>query len=262
METRISEIADGIYRLSTYVPEVAPPEGFTYNQFLILADQPMLFHCGHRALFPSVSAAMAKVMPVERLRWISFGHIEADECGAMNLWLDAAPGAQILFNELGCQVSLNDLADRPPRALKDGEMLDLGGKKVRLIPTPHVPHNWEAQVLYEATTNTLFCGDLFTHVGDGEAITGEEIVAPAVAAERLFHATSVGALTAPTIRRLAALQPDRLALMHGSSFEGDGEAQLLQLADAYDDMLGAAAAEAGGRSEPAGQDGASAPRSG
>lgn len=237
METRISEIADGIYRLSTYVPEVAPPDGFTYNQFLILADQPLLFHCGHRALFPSVSAAMAKVMPVERLRWISFGHLEADECGAMNLWLAAAPGAQILFNELGCQVSLNDLADRPPRPLKDGEMLDLGGKKVRLIPTPHVPHNWEAQLLYEETTNTLFCGDLFTHVGDGDAVTRGEILAPALAAERLFGATSVGALTAPTIRRLAALKPERLALMHGSSFEGDGETQLLGLAEAYDDLL-------------------------
>lgn len=237
METRISEIADGIYRLSTYVPEVAPPDGFTYNQFLILADQPLLFHCGHRALFPSVSAAMAKVMPVERLRWISFGHLEADECGAMNLWLAAAPGAQILFNELGCQVSLNDLADRPPRPLKDGEMLDLGGKKVRLIPTPHVPHNWEAQLLYEETTNTLFCGDLFTHVGDGDPVTRGEILAPALAAERLFGATSVGALTAPTIRRLAALKPERLALMHGSSFEGDGETQLLGLAEAYDDLL-------------------------
>jgi flavorubredoxin len=237
METRVSEIADGIYRLSTYVPDVAPPDGFTFNQFLILAEQPLLFHCGHRALFPSVSSAMAKVMPVERLRWISFGHLEADECGAMNLWLAAAPGAQILFNELGCQLSVSDLADRPPHAVKDGETIDLGGRRVRLIPTPHVPHNWEAQVLYEETTNTLFCGDLFTHVGDGDAITAEEILAPAIAAERLFGATSVGALTAPTIRRLAALKPERLALMHGSSFEGDGETQLLGLADAYDDLL-------------------------
>jgi flavorubredoxin len=237
METKISEIADGIYRLSTYVPDVAPPDGFTFNQFLILADQPLLFHCGHRALFPSVSTAMAKVMPVERLRWISFGHLEADECGAMNLWLSAAPGAQILFNELGCQLSISDLADRPPHALKDGETIDLGGKRVRLIPTPHVPHNWEAQVLYEETTNTLFCGDLFTHVGDGDAVTRGDILAPALAAERLFGATSVGALTAPTIRRLAALKPERLALMHGSSFEGNGETQLLGLADAYDDLL-------------------------
>lgn len=262
MNARISEIDDGIWRLSVFVPEIGPPQGFTFNSYLIDGAEPMLFHAGRRDMFALFSEAFARIMPITRLRWLSFGHVEADECGAMNLWLAAAPGAQILFNELGCQVSLNDLADRPPRALKDGEMLDLGGKEVRLIPTPHVPHNWEAQVLYEATTNTLFCGDLFTHVGDGEAITGEEIVAPAVAAERLFHATSVGALTAPTIRRLAALQPDRLALMHGSSFEGDGEAQLLQLADAYDDLLQAAAAEAGGRTEPAGQDGASAARSG
>lgn len=237
METKASEIADGIYRLSTFVPEVAPPAGFTFNQFLILAEQPLLFHCGMRALFPLVSAAVARIIPVERLRWISFGHVEADECGAMNLWLGAAPDAQVVFNAMGCDVSVNDLADRPPRPVAPDEVIDLGGKRVRFIPTPHVPHNWEAQLLYEETTGTLFCGDLFTHLGDGEAITQASLIQPAMLAEELFHATGVGAATAPTIRRLAELQPRRLAVMHGSSFEGDGAEALRQLADAYEALL-------------------------
>ncbi len=139
METKIDEIASGIYRLSTWIPAVAPPQGFTFNQFLIDADEPMLFHCGQRQLFPLVSEAVARVMPLDRLRWISFGHVEADECGSMNLWLAAAPKAQIAHGQLGCEVSLQDLADRPPRALADGETLDLGGKRMRWIGTPHVP---------------------------------------------------------------------------------------------------------------------------
>jgi flavorubredoxin len=239
METRTDEIALNIYRLSTFVPEVAPPDGFTFNQFLIVADEPLLFHCGMRMLFPSVSAAVARIMPVERLRWISFGHVEADECGAMNQWLAAAPNAQVVFNPLGCDVSVNDLADRPPRALGDGEVLDLGGWRVRIIATPHVPHAWEAQVLYEETTQTLFCGDLFTHVGNRPPVTEEDIVAPAMAAEDLFGATSLGPLTAPTLRRLAGLSPRLLALMHGASYRGDGARALERLADAYEARLAA-----------------------
>src|SRR6185312_9365531 len=169
METRISEIADGIYRLSTFVPEIAPPAGFTFNQFLIDADQPLLFHCGPRAMFASISAAVAQVLPPEQMRWIAFGHVESDECGAMNAWLAAAPQAVVAHGAIGCMVSLNDLADRPPRALADGEVIDLGGKRVRHIDTPHVPHAWEARVLYEETTGTLLCGDLFTHIGNGPA---------------------------------------------------------------------------------------------
>ena len=237
METRADSIADGVYRLSTHVAEVAPPAGFTFNQFLILADQPMLFHCGTRALFPSVRAAVAALMPVERLRWISFGHIEADECGAMNDWLAAAPDAQIVYNRLGCEVSVADLADRPPRALGEEEVLDLGGKRVRLIATPHVPHGWEAQVLYEETEKILFCGDLFTHVGDGPPVVGTDIVEPAMAAEDMFGATGLGPLTAPTMRRLAALSPHMLALMHGSSFASDCAAALRLLAERYEARL-------------------------
>lgn len=233
MQTEVAEIADGIFRLSTFVPDIAPPTGFTFNQFLIAADEPMLFHCGGRGMFPLISAAASTITPLERIRWISFGHVESDECGSMNLWLEAAPNAEVVFNPLGCMVSLNDLADRPPRPLSDDEVLDLGGKRVRIIATPHVPHGWEAQVLFEEETRTLFCGDLFTHLGNGPALTRDEIVTPAIVAEETFHATSIGRATAPTIRRLAELRPLRLALMHGSSFEGDAAAQLTLLADAY-----------------------------
>lgn len=237
METSSSEIADGIFRFSTLVPEVAPPAGFGFNQFLILADEPLLFHTGMRALFPLVSAAVARVMPLERLRWISFGHVEADECGAMNQWLAAAPAARVVFNPLGCEVSLNDLADRPPLPLPEGETLDLGGKRVRLIHTPHVPHGWEAQALFEEATATLFCGDLFSHVGDTPAVTGDDIVAPAMAAEAIFGASSLAPATAPTIRRLAGLAPRLLAVMHGASFRGDGAGALDALADRYEALI-------------------------
>lgn len=239
MEPQIDEIADGIFRISTYVPEVAPPAGFTFNQFLVVADEPLLFHCGMRFLFPSVSAAIATILPVETLRWISFGHVEADECGAMNQWLAAAPRAQVVFNPLGCDVSLNDLADRPPRALADGEVLDLGGKRVRIIHTPHVPHGWEAQVLFEETTRTLLCGDLFTHVGRPTAVTTEGLVDAAMAAEDIFGATGVGPHTGPTLRRLAELSPTTLGVMHGASFRGDASAELVELARMYDLRLAA-----------------------
>jgi flavorubredoxin len=239
METRTHEIADGIYRFSTCVPEVAPG-GFTFNQFLIKADEPLLFHTGPRRMFPLVSAAIARVVPLESLRWIAFGHVEADECGAMNELLAVAPRAQVAHGALGCMVSLDDLCDRPPRKLADGEVIDLGGKRVRHLDTPHVPHNWEARVLFEETTRTLFCGDLFTHTGDGPALTSGDIVGPALAAEEIFHATALSIATAPTIRRLAALEPLTLALMHGSSTQTRCVESLALLADAYEAMLGRA----------------------
>ncbi len=233
METRIDEIASGIYRLSTFVAEIAPPAGFVFNQFLIDGEQPLLFHCGLRGMFPSVSAAVGRVVPLEKLRWITFGHVEADECGAMNNWLAVAPKAQVAHGMTACMVSLNDLADRAPRVLSDGEVIDLGGKRVRYIDTPHVPHGWEAGVIHEETTGTLLCGDLFTHLGNGKAITDSDILGPAIAAEEMFQATSLGARTAPGIRKLAALAPKRLALMHGSSYSGDCVGALNALADYY-----------------------------
>jgi flavorubredoxin len=233
METRVDEIADGIYRLSTWVAEIVPPAGFTFNQFLIDAEEPLLFHCGPRAMFPLVSAAAAKVVPLDRVRWICFGHVESDECGAMNQWLAAAPQATVAHGAVGCEVSLNDLADRPPRSLADGEVIDLGGKRVRHIDTPHVPHCWEARVLYEETTGTLLCGDLGTHLGNGPALSSTDIVGPSIAAEDAFHASCLTPDTARTIRRLAALSPRTLAIMHGSAFAGDCAAALTALADDY-----------------------------
>ncbi len=229
METRVHEIADGVYRLSTFVDAVTP-DGFTFNQFLIDADEPMLFHTGQRAFFPLVSAAVAKIMPVERLRWIGFGHVEADECGSMNSWLAAAPNAQVVHGQLACDVSLNDLADRPPRPLADGEVLDLGGRRMRWIDTPHVPHGWEAGCFFEETQALLLAGDLLTHGGDGAAITEADITGPALAMEQASRAMSQTPQTAAVIRALADLNPTTLALMHGSSFRGDGAAPLRALA--------------------------------
>lgn len=234
MTTRVDEIADGIFRISTYVAEVAPPAGFVFNQYLIAADEPLLFHTGHRRLFPAVHEAVARVIAPERLRWISFGHVEADECGAMNLWLDAAPMAQVAHGATACDVSLNDLADRPPRLLADGEVIDLGGKRVRYIDTPHTPHGWEAGLLMEETTATLLCGDLFTQTGAAAPLTENDIVGPAAAAEDMFRFSSLHPEMADTIRRLAPLAPRTLALMHGPAFAGDGAAALDALAEDYD----------------------------
>jgi flavorubredoxin len=240
METRIDEIATGIYRLSTFVPTIAPPAGFTFNQFLVLGEEPLLFHAGLRRMFPSARTALARLIPPERLRWITFGHYEADECGAMNDWLAVAPRAEVAHGQTGCLVSLNDMANRAPRILADGEAIDLGGKRVRYLDTPHIPHGWDAGVLYEEATGTLLCGDLFTHVGDGPALTEADVVGPAIAAEDLFRFSSLHPGMGATIRQLATLEPRRLALMHGSSFAGDGAAALSALADDYDRRVRAA----------------------
>jgi flavorubredoxin len=229
MQTTVDEIAPDIFRFSTLVPEVAPG-GFTFNQFLVRDDEPFLFHTGMHQLFPLVSEAVSRVVPLDRLRWISFGHVEADECGAMNDFLAVAPSAEVVHSGLACMLSVGDLADRPPRAVEDGDELDTGRHRLRFLATPHVPHNWESGLWFDTTTSTLFCGDLLTHVGDGPAVVGDDLVGPALAAEEVFHSTSGGPDLAPTLERLAALQPTTLAVMHGSSFRGDGAAQLRALA--------------------------------
>ena len=235
METKIAEIADGIYRLSTYVPDLAPPAGFTFNQFLVLGDEPLMFHTGLRKMFPLNRDSVSRLIPPERLRWIAYGHFEADECGAMNEWLAVAPRAQAAQGQTGCLVSLNDFADRPPRVLGDGDTIDLGvGKRVRFIDTPHTPHGWDAGVLYEESTRTLMCGDLFTQLGNGPALTAGDVVGPASAAEDLFRYSSLNPAMGATIRSLAKFAPRTLALMHGPSFAGDGAAALRALADEYD----------------------------
>jgi len=232
MTTTVDEIATGIYRLSTFVPQIGPT-GFTFNQFLLDDDEPLLFHTGHRAMFPSVRATIERVMPVDRLRWITFGHVESDECGAMNDFLAVAPRSQIAHGAGGCQVSLDQMGDRPPRPLADGETITLGRMRVRHLDTPHVPHAWEARVLFEETTQTLLCGDLFTHLGNGPALTETDILGPSEQAEDLFAHSSLSPTTPKTIDRLAALAPRTLALMHGSSFTGVCSAALHALADAY-----------------------------
>lgn len=235
METKISEIADGIYRLSTFVPDIAPPAGLAFNQFLVLGDEPLMFHTGLRKMFHLNRDALGRIIAPERLRWIGFGHFEADECGAMNEWLAVAPQAQATHGQTGCMVSLNDFADRAPRVLADGETIDLGGgKRVRYIDTPHTPHGWDAGVLYEESTGTLMCGDLFTQLGDGPALTGGDVVGPAIAAENLFNYSALNPGMGSTIRGLSKLAPRTLALMHGPSFNGDGAATLHALADEYD----------------------------
>jgi flavorubredoxin len=234
MSTELHEIADGVFRISTYVPQVAPPAGFTFNQFLILAEEPLLFHTGQRGLFPQVREAVARIMAPERLRWIGFGHLEADECGSMNDWLAVAPHAQIVHGATACDVSLHDMADRPPRKLADGETINLGGRRVRYIDTPHTPHGWDAGIMLEEATDTLLCGDLFTQAGHSAPLIEADIVGPASAAEDLFRFSSLHPAMGETIRKLAPLAPKTLALMHGPAFCGDTRAALEALADDYD----------------------------
>ncbi|BCQ10901.1 hypothetical protein JMUB5695_04360 [Mycobacterium heckeshornense] len=237
LHTVVDEIADGIFRLSTWVPGITE-HGFTFNQFLLTGEQPFLFHCGMRQLFPLVSEAIGKVIPLERLRWISFAHVEADECGAVNLLLDAAPNAEVIHGPLACMVSLNDLCDRPPVVASENAPHDIGGHRLRFIPTPHVPHNWESALWFDETTSTLLAGDLLTHTGQCPALTESDCVAPALAAEAVFHATALSTNLGPMLEQLAQLQPTTLALMHGASIAGDGAAQLRGLARGYAAMAG------------------------
>ncbi len=183
-----------------------------------------------------------RIVPLERLRWIGFAHLESDESGSMNQWLVAAPHAQVAHGALGCEVSINDLADRAPRALTEGEVIDFGGKRVRHLDTPHTPHGWDSRVLFEETTRTLLCGDVLSQVGDGSAVTESDILEDAIAADEALGSTSLGPHTAPALRRLADLNPHTLAIMHGSSYAGGGTAVLHSLADYYDQRLRAALA--------------------
>jgi flavorubredoxin len=231
--TTVDEVAPEIYRISTFVPEIGPT-GFTFNQFLVNDDEPLLFHTGHRSMFSSVCEAIEQVLPVSSLRWITFGHVESDECGAMNEFLTVAPNAQVAHGALGCLVSIAEMADRPPRPMADGEVMEIGAKRLRHIDTPHVPHGWEARVLFEETTGTLLCGDLFTGLGAGPAITEDDLVGPAMEAEGLFRYSSLTPDTAAVLRKLGDVAPVTLALMHGSSFNGDGKKALYDLAGAYE----------------------------
>jgi len=237
METRVTEIASGIYRLSTFVDRA----NLTFNVFVVDGEEPLLFHTGMRSIFPLVSEALARVMKPERLRWITFSHYEGDECGAMNDWLALAPGAEVAHGPIGVRTSIGDQAARPPRMLADGEVLDLGGKRMLRIETPHVPHGWDAGLFFEETTKTLLCSDLFTAYGACADITESDVVEPALAADRQSGATCVTPATGPTLRKLADLEPSLLAPMHASAFAGDGAAALRALAASYEERILAAA---------------------
>lgn len=232
--TNVTEIAPGLHRISTPIAPDVIPGGFTFNQFLLVDDDPLLFHTGPRRLFPFVRAAVEHVLPVERLRWIGFSHVESDECGALNEWLSVAPRAQPLCSQIGALVSVEDLADRSPRGLADGDTVCLGRHTVRWMAAPHVPHGMECGYLYEETGRTLLCGDLLTQPGaDAPPLTEsmDAVWEPSEAMRAEFPYAPVRD-AGPIVERLASLEPRLLACMHGSSFQGDGGALLRRLRDA------------------------------
>ena len=230
--TDIHEIADGIYRIHT---PVALPGGqrFSFNQYLLVDEEPLLFHTGPRQLFQPIRDAVASVMPVERLRYVGLSHVEADECGSINRWLEAAPSAIPLCGRIAAMTSMSDLADRAPRALADGETLALGRHDVQWFDTPHLPHGWECGLLMDRTTRTFFCGDLLTQPGDGAAaLVTDDILGVSEAFRQAMDYYAHAPHTGEALRRLAAQAPRTLACMHGSAWEGDGAEMLRRLAEA------------------------------
>ncbi len=226
--TNVAEIAEGLYRINTPVDLAG---GFSFNQYLIVDEEPLLFHTGLRKLFPLVREAVEHVLKPGALRYIAFSHVEADECGSLNDWLAVAPQAVPVCSRVAAMVSIDDMADRPPRALADGETLSLGRHTVTWFDTPHLPHSWEAGYLYETRTRTLLCGDLFCQGGKGQAaVTESDILEPSEAFRQAMdyfsHSTQAPAL----LEKLAGTQPALLACMHGSAWRGDGAGLLRALA--------------------------------
>jgi len=229
--TAIDEIEDRIYRIHTPLPQVAG--GFSFNQYLVVDDEPLLFHTGPRAMFPLVRAAVAHVIPVEQLRWIAFSHVEADESGALNQLLAVAPHARPVCSQVAAMVSMNDLADREPRPLADGETMSIGSRSMRWIDAPHLPHAWENGFLLDERTSTLFCGDLFTQPGAEHApLVESDILGPSEAFRAAMDYYSHSRKAQPLIERLASTAPRTLACMHGSAWRGDGGKLLRALGDA------------------------------
>lgn len=235
----ITEVGAGVYRISTYVSD-GPPGGITFNQVLVLGDEPLLFHTGTRRLFPTVREAVETVIDPRTIRWISSGHASRpDEYGALAEWEETAPRAQPTHGKIGCFLCLSEMSHRPLRPLADGEVLDLGSHRLRWYDTPHVPGPWEAGVLFDEITKTLFCGDLFCRTGQTEPTTTDDIAEAAIEHDQLMHGHAYTPDTGPTLRRLADLAPRRLALMHGPTFCGDGAVQLIALADYFESRLAA-----------------------
>ncbi|HZS68028.1 MAG TPA: MBL fold metallo-hydrolase [Burkholderiales bacterium] len=229
--TNLHEIAPGIFRINT--PVAIPNGQFNFNQYLIAGEAPLVFHTGPRKLFPLVSEAIAKVMPLAQLRYVAFSHYEADECGALNDFLAAAPRAEPVCSRVAAMVSVNDGATRPARALADGEVLSLGRHRLRWHDTPHVPHGWECGYLMELETKTLLCGDLFTQPGSGATpLTDGDILGPSEAMRARMDYWAHSPNTAEALERLAREEPTTLACMHGSAWRGDGAALLRALAKA------------------------------
>ena len=231
--TNVVEIAPDIHRINTPIAIPGGPEHFSFNQYLVVDDQPLLFHTGPRRLFPLVREAIASVLPVERLRYVALSHFEADECGALNDFLAAAPDAVALCGRIAALVSVNDVADRPPRALADGETLSLGKHAMRWFDTPHMPHAWECGLGLDVATRTFFCGDLFTQGGTGDPpLTEADILAPSEAFRTQMDYYAHAPDTKATLERMAREAPTTLACMHGSAWRGDGAALLRALAEA------------------------------
>jgi flavorubredoxin len=230
--TNVHEVAEGIYRINTPVV-LEGAGGFSFNQYLIVDDGSLLFHTGPRKMFPLVREAVASVLPVERLRYIAFSHVEADECGSLNEWLGAAPQSVAMCGTVAAMISISDLADRALRALADGELLPLGKHFVRWFDTPHLPHAWECGFLMEERTSTLLCGDLFTQGGnDLPPITESDILGPSEAFRHEMDYFSHTKNSRAMLERLASTKPATLACMHGSAWRGDGAKLLRALADA------------------------------
>ncbi len=229
--TTIAEISRGLYCIHTPITEVPIPGGFSFNQFLLVDDEPLLFHTGMRALFPAVRAAIERVMPITRLRWVAFGHVEADECGALDDFMQVAPNAQPLCGQVQAMLGLP--TDRAPKVLADGETHALGRHVVRWLDAPHVPHGWDNGLLFDTTDRLLFSGDLLTQPGASvPAVTESDVLGPSEAMRAHVDYYARGPATRPTLERLAALEPALLACRPGSAYRGNGAAILRALADA------------------------------
>jgi len=236
MTARVDEIAEDVFRISTHRPD-GLPGGLVYNQFLIRAGQPMLIHTGMPVLFPGVADAIRSLIAIGTLRWIAGSHASRpDEFGALAQFEAVAPNAQVAAGKIAVGVCLRHMTEREPRALATGVVLDLGDRAVRFFATPHVPF-WEAGMWWDERTGTLLCGDLFTAEGDGPALTGRDIVGPAVAFEARMRHLTLSRYLAPTLRSMAGLNPRVLALMHGPAFTGGGPGALRELAAHYDRVL-------------------------
>jgi flavorubredoxin len=240
MNGRVDEVAPDVYRISTYYE----PYGMQFNQFLLKDDEPVLIHTGMKSMFDGTLEAVSRVVDPSTIRWVGFSHFEADECGALNRWLAVAPNATAISSFVGVTVNLVDFADRPARALADGEVLETGRRRVRFLATPHLPHGWDAGLFFEETERTLLCSDLFFHAGDPEPLTESDVVDRARQSiyggleSPLAHDMPYTPYTERTLHRLADLDPKTLALMHGSSFRGDGRAAILGLTQVIGEALG------------------------